>query len=247
MASSLQTTDVPDVSLMRSTAREIGLALIERDEVGRNSALTLTGGLAGLTTLYASLVAIDDDAESFRREARRCLREFQHRLPELTFTHCGLYNGLAGMAWSICYAADRIGESEFLAQDLTDVLEVMDSFLSREDDLDFDLISGVAGTGMFTLTLRETEWRERLTKRILDRLARSAAMFGDGIAWATPASRHAKRFDSTNSREFNLGLAHGAPGVINFLAHCVLLGVCEDQSRQLLEQSTSWLCRQTLP
>lgn len=242
-------SDLPSSVAMASIARDIGRALIERDEVGRGIPLTLSGGLAGLATLYANLTSIDDDAETFRREARRCLREFEVRLPQLTTTKCGMFNGLAGAAWSIRYAAERLGEAAFLEQDQTELLEVIDSYLAIEEDVEYDLIGGVVGIGMFALTLAESSWRERFVERILQRLELSAVPISDGIAWATPAYRKAKPADPSyvQTPEFNVGIAHGVPGVINFLAHCLMRGTCERQSRRMLIPATKWLCEQILP
>jgi hypothetical protein len=240
---------VAEAEVPSSIARDIGLVLIERNEVGSGHPLTLGGGLAGLAALYASLIAIDDDSGTFRREAIRCLREFDARLPELTNIKCGLFNGLAGIGWSIQYAAKRVGDPKFLDQDYTELYELVDDFLGLDEEHDYDVIGGVAGIGMFALTIEDPGWRERLVKRCLDRLESSALTEQGGIAWATPIFRQAMPVDSSHRRtpEFNLGIAHGSPGVVNFLAHCLKGSVAAEQARRLLEPAVRFICNQILP
>ena len=247
MAANIQELDLPDAATMASVARDIGLELIKRDQIGRGVPLTLAGGLGGLSILYSSLISVDDDAGTFRQEARRCLHEFQARLPQLTSTKCGLYNGLAGMAWAIQYSATRLAEPEFVDQDLSDLFEVIEDFLNLDEPLEYDLIGGIVGIGMFALTL-QSGWRERLIKKVLERLEASAISVEHGVAWQTPSFRNAKPADPTHAQspEFNLGIAHGVPGVVNFLAQCSLREVGGEHARGLLQLATEWLCRQAL-
>jgi lantibiotic modifying enzyme len=118
-------------------------------------------------------------------------------------------------------------------------------------DLQYDLISGVVGTGIY--------WLERLPhqkalygiKQVLGYLDHTSQSIDTGVTWFTPPPLiHASQKHWAPHGYHNLGVAHGVPGVISFLAQVASIpNNCETNQRasKLLSASVDWLLRQRRP
>ena len=71
----------------------------------------------------------------------------------------------------------------------------------------------------------------------------SFAVAGENtVSWTNPLRAPAERDGA-----YNLGMAHGVPGIIGFLAKVHRRGVAPDQTKALLEKSVPWLLGQEKP
>lgn len=148
----------------------------------------------------------------------------------------GLWGGAAGIGWAIAHLADGDEAEQFCALIEAALIRSLD----RPGDRDYDLISGLVGYGVFALERGEAG--RSLARRVLDELERDARPRGEGTAWHTsptvmPPNVRAVCPDG----HWNLGLAHGVPGVIGLLARYVAAGVEVDRARQLLDGSVRYL------
>jgi hypothetical protein len=85
-------------------------------------------------------------------------------------------------------------------------------------------------------------------KRVIDHLARTAERRPDGITWwNSPDWLIPQTRDKYPRGYYNLGLAHGVPGVIALLASACAAGVETDRARPLLDGAVCWLLAQDLP
>jgi hypothetical protein len=85
-------------------------------------------------------------------------------------------------------------------------------------------------------------------QQIVNSLKTSAVAFDDGKAWYTPPQRLP---DSQRKRNpegyFNLGVAHGVPGVAQFLSDLIEAGAAPANTTELLHDCISWLLAKRRP
>ncbi|MEA2194199.1 MAG: lantibiotic biosynthesis protein, partial [Solirubrobacteraceae bacterium] len=105
-----------------------------------------------------------------------------------------------------------------------------------------DLVSGAAGIGALALELGADPRADELLEAVVRTLAASAEPRDGGLAWATPP----QRADAELGR-FDLGVAHGAAGVVGVLAGALATERPPPRTRELLEGAIAFLLAQRLP
>jgi hypothetical protein len=149
-----------------------------------------------------------------------------------------LFGGLAGIGWLRAHFA-LDDESDAELEDL-----IADA-LRRGWTGDFDLIGGLVGIGVYALERRARGSTTDLLDTVVDRLAERAQPAAIGACWKTEA-----RFLTPELRTdypdgwYNLGLAHGIPGVIALLGAAARAGV--PHARPLLDRAVDFLLAQQL-
>lgn len=155
-----------------------------------------------------------------------------------------LFGGFAGVGWVVAHLGRRSGRTPRRA--LTDVDEAVRAVVSRSPwDGGVDLISGLTGLGLYALERLPGPSAVSVLEFVVERLAEAAEPRDGGFTWWTspdllPPARRAEFPDG----HFNLGLAHGVPGVVAFLGRVVAAGVAVDAALGLLSGAVTWLLRQ---
>ncbi|HTR56514.1 MAG TPA: lanthionine synthetase C family protein [Kofleriaceae bacterium] len=127
--------------------------------------------------------------------------------------HVALFGGLAKLGWTIAHVADTPTADALCAP--------IDAELLRALPREWDFASGLAGLGIYALERGDAG--SALATRVLDELERLAVARGGGLAWFTPVELVPAEQRALAPRGYwNLGLAHGTPGVIAVLARYVL-------------------------
>lgn len=203
---------------------------------------SLAFGSAGRALLHARLAR---DDPTHRRAAIACLR---HALPALRSRGgpASLYGGAAGTGWVLAHlAGDQLGGRDRCASLDRALLGLLDR---RPWTGHFDLITGLAGLGVYALERLDAPDGPALVERVVDRLAEMAERDGDGTRWWTPPER---LVDVVRARSpdghVDLGVAHGIPGPIALLAAACAAGVAADTARDLLAGAVGWLLREHPP
>lgn len=203
----------------------------------------LAGGSAGAALFYAYLEA------SGRGGAERA-----HPLLDDAITSLGeevqwptFYSGFAGIAWTVEHLQGRLvaASEEDLNEDIDAALE---THVARVPwTLDYDLVSGLAGLGAYALDRLHQPSGPRLLRHVLARLDETKTVLeGGGVAWHTrPELLPMWQRERDPGGYYNLGLAHGLPGVIAVLGQAWAAGFPE--AGPLLEPAVSWLLDQHLP
>lgn len=156
-----------------------------------------------------------------------------------------LHTGALGTAWVVEHLA---GADE----DEPDPLAPMDArltrWLSEAWTGDYDLIRGLVGLGVYGLERAHRRGGRDVVAAVIDALERSARRQDGGVTWHT-APDHLPSWQRALAPDgyYNLGLAHGVPGVIGLLARCVALDLCADRAEALLVGAVSWLLAQRRP
>ncbi len=164
-------------------------------------------------------------------------------LPRSDAWRLGLYGGVTGVGWAGAHL-DRLFGRE------SDSFEELDEALLRycslqQDPFDYDLISGLVGVGVYFLERLPATAAVDGLEQIITALERSAIVQDEGVTWHT-----SPRLLPTDQRElapegyFNLGVAHGVPGVVGLLAQMCKQEVHVNRAMPLLFAAVGWLLAQ---
>jgi lantibiotic modifying enzyme len=153
-----------------------------------------------------------------------------------------LYGGFVGIAW----VAEHL-RREFRGPGDEDsnlpVDEALQEYLGISPWTgDYDLVGGLTGYGVYALERLPTSIAHENLARIVARLGEKAVIDAKGLAWLRtvdlmPLERHAEH----PGGYFDLGVAHGVPGVVAVLAGALAAGVTVATTRPLFERSLAWL------
>jgi lantibiotic biosynthesis protein len=161
----------------------------------------------------------------------------------------GLYGGFSGVAWTLEHLRGRLFEGDGGGEDPgEDVASVLSDFLGRTPwRLDYDLISGLVGYGVYALERLPLSGGAECLRKVVARLSETAETRPEGISWrTTPELIRPQDRETYPEGNFNLGVAHGVPGVIGFLGEACAAGM-EIEARPLLDGAVAWLLAQKLP
>lgn len=111
-----------------------------------------------------------------------------------------------------------------------------------------DLISGLVGLGVYACERGGRSGGRECFAAVVDRLAERAERGRQGITWFTPPDELPEETRcSFPTGYYNLGVAHGVPGMIAFLAAAAREGVREAEARGLCDGAFDWLTAHRLP
>ena len=162
------------------------------------------------------------------------------RVPDPT-----LYGGLVGPAWVVSHLDGRFGRTG--DSDAIDVVDGALLALLRPSPWmhDFDLISGLVGLGVYALCRLPRPAAVECLELVVERLGEVAETRDDGITWRTrpellPDWLRRQAPDGC----YNVGLAHGVPGVIALLGSARAVDVAPATASRLLDGSVAWVLAQ---
>lgn len=233
-------SDVQVATLAKSSANRVADSLAE--EVRSQS--PIVDGFAPLALAYlAATLDRSDLADTALLAWDAVVARFTEMLSSPS-----LHGGFTGAAW---VAAHLENSAEYACgtPELHDEIEaVLLGYLRSKPQNNFDLIGGLVGFGVYALE----RWPKGNSRDILDsvvsHLSELARSCDPGRAWLTPARLlpAAQRKDSPGGH-WNLGVAHGVPGVIAFLARVHGVVGLSRPAVQLLHDSVDWLFAQRMP
>jgi hypothetical protein len=235
------------------TALEQIVADLQRLEVLPDWSLDGAAGLAILYQVLADAGQAGDD-----RWDRERLRELCRRQASLAVAGCNagfrglaLHGGYCGVAWMGRHCAPLLGsdgELDDVGDTFADIAAV-----ATADEGEFDLISGLAGLGVYCVKVMEsvptgsgTYRHARACFEVMVRRLLKTGMTTEhhDLTWCTPARvRAGRRFAAA----FDLGMAHGAAGVVAMAAQGLAAGADSAELRELLGRTCGWLLRQRRP
>jgi hypothetical protein len=154
-----------------------------------------------------------------------------------------LLSGYAGIAWLGDLLA-TLHDGEDPSADLDDAL--LADLAEEDPDRDFDLVWGAAGCGMYALARGTRPVARAVATAVVDFLARTAhERPGGGVAWYRPARLlHESRARRYPDGVYDVGVAHGTPGVLAFLARAFDAGIERERIRPLLARGAAWILGQ---
>ena len=214
---------------------------------------TFADGLAGIAVVHAALDAVLPNVGHMRR-ADAAL-EAAIRGVAAKPLGPSLLDGFPGIAW----VAATLGRAN--ADELRPIDEALETALDRAHWRgSFDLVSGLSGIGVYALEGPPRTATRRLIARVLERLEESARRppactthgekRADRLAWRTERRWSPAAARRAGRGRWNLGVAHGTPGVVALLGRIVSADVGAEarrRARALLEAAVRWIRDQELP
>jgi hypothetical protein len=230
-------------ALALQAVQEIADGLREsRSRLGMTD-FSLAGGSAGLAVFFAYLhQAFSEPAATprgFLEAAIAAAREGP--------TRASLYSGLAGVGWAATHLQDGLAGLD--VEDITaDIDEALDEHLGVSHWLaEYDLIDGLVGFGVHALERLPRPAAAACLGRVVEHLAGLAEPRPEGVTWWTPPDGLIPEQRQRYPRGYyNLGLAHGVPGVIALLGGACAAGVAPERARPLLDGAVHWLLAQRM-
>jgi lantibiotic biosynthesis protein len=204
---------------------------------------SLSGGSAGLAILYAYL-SRTRGGRRYEQPAFRFLREAGDAVESVTMFPW-LYSGFSGIAWAMAHVEGMLATSAE-RHSTEDVDEALKDFVSRPGwKADYDLVGGLVGLGVYALERLPAPRAASCLEGIVDRLEELAERRDGGTTWHTrPALLPPHQRKEAPRGYYNVGLAHGVPGVIAILGAAWAAGVRRRAARRLLEGAVRWVLRQ---
>lgn len=231
---------------------EIAAALApvsETDPQGQPRPQSLADGPAGRALFFHYL----DQARPGQGHDERAVSHLEAAIAATgeAFTAPGLYGGFSGTAWVLEHLTGRLLEPPASGEDDPgeEVAAALASYLERSPWLDdYDLISGLVGLGVWAVERAPRDQGEAAAESVARRLGELAESRDGGLTWRTAPERMLESESAKYPQGlFNLGVAHGVPGVVGILGEMVATGLGASKARELLAGAVEWLLRQTLP
>jgi lantibiotic modifying enzyme len=207
---------------------------------------SLAGGAAGQALLHSYVAQCKGGSGHAALAGRHLYRAISAAADSPT--SASLYSGLTGVGWALAHLRGRLpdldGEDDLAAIDEA-LLSHLDQSPWRDD---YDLVSGLAGFGVYALERLPGPAALACLERVVERLAETAEHRPDGITWWTnPAWLPAVSRQQFPKGYYNLGMAHGVPGVIALLGQVCAASVAVPEARSLLDGAVRWLLTQQRP
>ncbi len=223
---------------------DITADLKAQGEPSRPASLSLAGGDAGLALFFAYLHEARLD-EGFDEIAMELLDRAITAMGEIPILP-SLYSGFSGVAWTVEHLRGRLYEDEEGEDSGVEVAEALVEHLALTPwQGQYDLISGLVGFGVYALERGRRPGGEESLRRTVARLAETAERGPQGVTWLSgPDLLPPRDLETFPAGYYNLGVAHGVPGVIALLALAQGAGV---ECRELLDGAVAWLLAQKLP
>jgi hypothetical protein len=150
----------------------------------------------------------------------------------------GLIGGFAGVAWvfeHLCEQGDVDGNR--------DVDATIVRLLGRRSwSAELDLISGLVGFGVYGLARLDAPSGSDIVRAVVSHLEALAQHDRRGASWYTPAAHllGPARREFPHGR-YDLGMAHGAAGIVALLARIKVAGIEVARTSSLLDEAVRWL------
>lgn len=248
----------PQADQALRTVREIADALpTAADSTLDFRQASLASGRAGEALFYGYL-ALHTGEEAAADRAAGLLDRVVEDLASTPMSP-SLYSGFPGAAWTLEHLQKRLFESEPAdtaeggaeeeeADPFLEIDEALNGPLGRSPWTgEYDLISGLSGLGVYALERLPRPSAASMLERIVDRFAELAEHMDEGVAWFTPPERLPEWQREIHTRGYyNLGVAHGLPGVLPILAGACAAGVAVERARPLLDEAVRWLLTRRL-
>jgi lantibiotic biosynthesis protein len=206
---------------------------------------SLSSGKAGMALFYAYLSELQSKEKN--RDAAIFLLEQAVDAFSSTRMFPSLYLGFTGVAWAAEHIQSRLGDSD--EEDLNESIdEALMEWLDRPIwSEDYNLIRGLAGFGVYAVERAHKPSAVQCLERIVALLDENCERKPEGITWHTSPDLlpDHQRAECPNGY-YNLGLAHGIPGLIALLGETYAAGVSVDRTWPLLEGAVRWLLAQKM-
>lgn len=199
--------------------------------------------------LYAYLGLADPCAE-WRERSIEHLELAGEQLSASGQLPSALHGGLSGIGWILDHVGGLIGDGDSAGED--PIEEIDQALLLRLRRVPwnepYDLIRGLAGIGVYFLERLPRPSAYEGLELIIRHLEQLSENSWGGTTWFTsPAHADAGQRALFPSGCFNLGVAHGVPGVAQFLGEVAAAGIEVAAAVRLLDGASGWMAARRRP
>jgi lantibiotic modifying enzyme len=213
--------------------------LIDRNSDSSHRDPHLAGGSAGVALFFAYLHA----AEGSDRAADRAMDALELSSSALAARQLlpSLYSGFAGVGWVIAHLTRELFEGDGdLSLEIDNALRQLLSDVT--ENAPFELLGGLAGYGSYLVERLPNPGAAELLDRILSLLESSRD--ATGVWFTNPDWLPGWQRELMPRGYYNLGVAHGVPGVIGFLAAAQHAGFRDGRLSSLTNDAVQWVLGQ---
>lgn len=206
---------------------------------------SLAAGQAGIALFFAYLDRARP-GQGHGETAAACLETAVEEMIEMGDPRPHLYGGFPGVAWTIEHLGAQLFEMEPGDDPGEDAAAAIAEHLARPPATgsSYDLHGGLVGLGVYALERLPRPLGQECLERVVDGLAATAERQDGRAAWLTPPGQLvAELRERYPQGYYNLGLAHGAPGVVALLGAASAAGL---PARGLLNEAVDWLLAQRI-
>ena len=208
---------------------------------GKDPGASLAHGRSGLALFFSHL----DTQRQGRGHGARATVLLEAAIASLAETpmDASLYEGFPGVAWAV----EHLGPpGEDVGGDIDAAL--LELLGQSPWSSTYDLVEGLVGLGVYALERRARPTGAPLLEQVVERLGELARRQGPGLTWWTSPEWMRSEMRARHPEGwFNLGVAHGVPGVVGVLGAACAHGVAVERARPLLEGAVAWLLAQEAP
>ena len=178
-----------------------------------------------------------------------CLQAGTQAFARAKWHQLDLHGGLGGLGWVAAHLARR-----YPSLDVEDLCAPVDEHLNAELSrtpwaYPCDIRSGLSGMGLYVLERLPAPGARQLLARMVAKAEETAERSEEGIAWSMPSSHWGiyGRNSQFPQGLYTMGVAHGIPGMMAFLAAVHASGIEQERCAALLDASFRWIAGRTNP
>lgn len=224
----------------RETLQESARAVAEHEPQRPGLGSGASG--AALFLAYYGLAFEDAGAEARAAELLKRAGEGHYGRPD----GIGLYAGACGIGWAAEHlttfgpARPAPRQDEFPLD-----REIARRLADGSRRFPYDLTRGLCGLAVYALGRLPRSSAAESLEHIVSRLEESAEPGRPGLTWLSPPEFLPPHERALAPRgHWNVGVAHGVPGVIAVLARVVAAGIAQGRAEPLLDGAVTWLLAQ---
>jgi hypothetical protein len=225
----------------RASLAEIGAALLARAPraIGDVSLASGAAGLALFHAAYAQSGGSDAHAERALALSESLVGALEDDARSIGPELFGGTSGVGTVLHEICQL-----DGDFLAP-LDDSLLVATA--KGPFALGYDMISGLAGIGLYAIRRRESDGGKQMLGQVVERLLELSTATPDGIAWPWDHAWTPAQFRKRAARAYiDVGVAHGVGGILPVLAAACAILPDAVVARSAYDGARNWLLSQQM-
>ncbi|HEY1298337.1 MAG TPA: lanthionine synthetase C family protein [Chloroflexota bacterium] len=225
------------LAIVQAIATDLRARFDGSSAVDEHDAWSLALGRSGVALFFGYLAEALGDTDA-RSLAGQLIEDSLESAVGVAPLDC-LFTGVAGVGWVLAHL-DLFDLSDGDPNDAVDAA-LLDIVSAPPEQGEYDLVAGLTGVGVYALERLPRRRAVELVRAVAGRLAELARADPAHPLWWTSAEGLQTQI-RTNFPDgaWNLGLAHGAPGVIGFLARACAAGIDTHVVRPLLEAAVEW-------
>jgi hypothetical protein len=232
------------LAIVRAIADDLRAHFTVPAHVTPSESWSLAEGRAGVALFFAYLGRALGDEHASAFAARLVEQALEAAAGRVVLEN--LFSGFGGVAWTLAHFDGWLFDlSDGDPADAVDAA-LLDLVTTAPWLGEYDLLAGLAGISVYALERLPRPGATEVLSQVVARLSQLVEQDPRCPVWWTPAERLPPVIRERHpTGAWNLGVAHGAPGVVGSLALASAVGV--DSARPLAERAVNWILGQQLP